>query len=76
MKVTKGKTEVDAKKVVAFYTGVELVFRDIHSNENYCISSSDGIHKGTLGFDSYLGMSRSNKDFIAFYEGDTIIIEL
>ena len=76
MKVTKGQPKLETRKVVAFYTGVELVFLDCHSNKNYYMSSSNGISKGALEFDHYLSMSRSNTDFIAFYEGDTINIEL
>lgn len=76
MKVTKGQVKEDNRKVIAFYTGIEIVFRDLHSKENYCMSSNDGINKGTLDFDYYLSISRNNKGFIAFYEGDTINIEL
>ena len=76
MKVTKGQPKQVTKKVIAFYVGNELVFRDSESDKNFVLDSQNVIYKGHIEFDEYLSMSQSHPSFIAFYEGDTIIIEL
>ena len=76
MKVTKGQPKQETKKVIAFYTGNQLVFRDEYSVYNYTLCRSNSVYKGVHEFDEYLDMSQTTPGFIAFYEGDTIIIEL
>lgn len=76
MKVTKGKSILDNKKVIAFYSNDELVFRDENSKRNFVLGSRNTVHSGCFEFDEYLSMSKTVPGFIAFYEGDTIIIEL
>ena len=75
MKVTKGQPKQEEKKVIAFYTGVELVFRDLESDRRFSLSGK-GIYKGGYTFQDYLKLSEDKEGFIAFYEGDTINIEL
>ena len=75
MKVTKGESKLDDREVIAFYTGAELVFRDKHSNKNYAMGDK-AVHKGELTFQYYLKVAQTSKGFIAFYEGDTINIQL
>ena len=75
MKVTKGETSLNDRKVVAFYTGAELVFRDKHSNKNYALFSNT-IYKGNAVFDEYLEMRNNVPGFITFYKGDIINIQL
>lgn len=73
MKVTKSQ---ENRKVVAFYAKGELVFRDRDSNQNYVFNDSNSIYKGGYEFDYYLETLQKEASFIAFYKGDTIIIEL
>ena len=75
MKVTKGQVKEQDRKVIAFYANGELVFRDKSSDKNFVLSNN-AVHKGSIVFDEYLSMSQTTPGFIAFYEGDTIIIEL
>ena len=75
MKVTKGETILDDKEVIAFYTGFELVFRDLDSDKNYAISNK-AVYKGEIPFKQYLKISKDSDGFIAFYKGDTINIQL
>ena len=76
MKVTKGQPKQGTKKVIAFYANNELVLRDRDSDNNYALCEGNSIYRGNYGFDKYLSMSQTTPGFIAFYEGDTIIIEL
>lgn len=76
MKVTKGQTRQEDRKVIAFYAYDELMFRDRYSDKNYVLSDENCIHTGGIEFDKYVEMVKSDPSFIAFYEGDTIIIEL
>ena len=76
MKVTKGQVKQETKKVIAFYSNNELVFRDCDSDNNYALREGNSIYRGNYGFDKYLSMSQTTPGFIPFYEGDTIIIEL
>lgn len=76
MKVTKGQPKQETRKVVAFYTGYELVFRDRHSDKNYVLSNENSVYKGSVEFDDYVESARTEPGFIPFYEGDTIVIEL
>ena len=76
MKVTKGNPEVEDKKVIAFYTIGELVFRDKNSDKNFALNCQKTVYAGNANFDKYLEACQIRPGFIAFYEGDTIIIEL
>lgn len=76
MKVTKGQPKQEDKKVIAFYTGDELVFCDRYGTQNFVLSTQNAIYASYMEFDEYLNVSRTLPGFIAFYEGDTIIIEL
>lgn len=76
MKVTKGQVKQEPKKAIAFYTGNDLVFRDRGSDYNYAFCESNHIYKGGYRFDEYLSIFQTEPGFIAFYEGDTIVIEL
>ncbi len=75
MKVTKGEPIWDDKEVIAFYTGQQLVFRDSHSDKN-CTLAGKSIYRGSVEFNEYLKQSKYKLDFIAFYKGDTINIQL
>ena len=76
MKVTKGQPNQEEKKVIAFYTGSELVFRDHDSDQNYVFSTTKSIYKGGYPFEGYLKEVQTLPGFITFYEGDTINIQL
>ena len=76
MKVTKGNPEAEDKKVIAFYATGELVFRDKNSDRNFALNCQKTVYAGYANFDIYLEVCQSRAGFIAFYEGDTIIIEL
>lgn len=75
MKVTKGDTVRGNKKVIAFYSGFELVFRDLDSDKN-CSLNGKSVYKGINSFEGYLKSVKDRENFIAFYEGDTINIQL
>ena len=76
MKVTKGETKQETRKVIAFYVDGELVFRAYDSDKNYVLSGGNYVHEGGLKFDDYLESSKSVEGFIAFCKGDTINIQL
>ena len=75
MKVTKGESSVDDKEVIAFYTGNELVFRDMQDDKN-CSFTGNSVYRGSVEFDKYLKAIKSSPGFVAFYKGDTINIQL
>ena len=76
MKVTKGEHSLDDKEVIAFYACHELVFRAYDSDKNYVLGDRNYIHEGGLKFEVYLKIVKNKPDFIAFYKGDTINIQL